>query len=554
VGLNAASYLREHSQTQPDTVALRFPATAYSTAAPRWDAVTYRELEAWSDELARGFAQFGISAGEKTLILAKPSLEFYAMLFGLMKVGAVPILLDPGMGLRNLLKCIAQTRPVAMVALTAVHIIASIIRSPFKSVRRKITVGPRLFWGGRRLEHCRVTGDSPVELAALDPDDKMAIVFTSGSTGAPKGVVWTQELFRAQVSSVQQMLDMGPGITQVQCFAAFAMQDICWGHTCVIPKMNLAKPATAKPADVVAAIVEHQADSAFASPIVWINLGPYCRTRGIQLHSLNKAITTGAPIPVNVHRQYREILDEGTQFWTPYGATEAIPVTHIATDEILGDTHEKTKKGAGTCVGWPAVGAEVQIIGITEEAISTWSDDLALAQGEIGEIVVRGPQVSREYYECPEANAKAKIQSDAGVMHRMGDLGYFDEKGRLWFCGRKAHRLETVHGLVPAVSVEGIFNDHPKVFRTALVGVGVRGQENPILCVQPKKGVSSWKDEDVAELLQRAAGTRWEGVVAAVLVHKNFPTDARHNSKIRREDLKVWATSQRWNRQIGVRT
>jgi acyl-coenzyme A synthetase/AMP-(fatty) acid ligase len=136
----------------------------------------------------------------------------------------------------------------------------------------------------------------------------------------------------------------------------------------------------------------------------------------------------------------------------------------------------------------------------------------------------------------------------------MGDLGYFDEKGRLWFCGRKAHRLETVHGLVPAVPVEGIFNDHPKVFRTALVGVGVRGQENPVLCVQPKKGVSSWKDEDVAELLQRAAGTRWEGVVAAVMVHKNFPTDARHNSKIRREDLKVWATSQRWNRQIGVRT
>jgi acyl-CoA synthetase (AMP-forming)/AMP-acid ligase II len=551
--VNAASYLREHSQQQPNTVALRFPASGYSTKSPVWDSITYAELETWSDDFARGFAEFGLTAGERTLVLVKPSLEFYAMLFGLMKVGAVPVLLDPGMGLKKLLTCISQTAPTSMVALSAVHLIASILRRPFRSVQRKITVGPRLFWGGQTLKQCRRPAEEPFDIASLKTDDKMAIVFTSGSTGTPKGVVWTQELFRAQVRSVQAMLETGPGTTQVQCFAAFAIQDICWGHTCVIPNMNLAKPATAKPADVVAAIVEHQADTAFASPIVWINVGPYCRDNGITLHSLNKAVTTGAPIPVHVHVQYREILKPDTQFWTPYGSTEAIPVSHIATKEILEETHEETQQGAGTCVGWPAEGVEISIIGITEQAISNWVDDLALLQGEIGEIVVRGPQVSREYYERPEANSQSKIQSDAGIMHRMGDLGYFDTKGRLWFCGRKAHRVETLQGLVPAVPVEGLFNDHPKVFRTALVGVGLRGQEIPVLCVQPKlKG--SWDDQSSEELLKRAAGTRWEGVVQAVLVHDDFPTDARHNSKIRREDLKVWASSQQWNRQIGAGT
>jgi olefin beta-lactone synthetase len=552
--VNAASYLRTHALNQPETIALRFPSAGYTTAKPSWDAISYRALDEWSDELARGFVDFGIQPGEKTLVLVKPSIQFYAMLFGLMKVGAVPVLLDPGMGIRKLLQCIAQTGPTTMVALTAVHVIASLIRGPFRSVKRKITVGPRFFWGGKRLKQCRLSGDAPFEMAELAPDDKMAIVFTSGSTGTPKGVVWGQALFQAQVTSVEKMLGMGPGNIQVQCFAAFAIQDICWGQTCVIPKMNLAKPATANPADVVAAIVEHEADSAFASPIVWIHVGPYCRGEGLRLPSLNKAVTTGAPIPVHVHEQYREILNDGTQFWTPYGSTEAIPVSHIATDEILNDTHEKTQQGAGTCVGWPAHGVEIQIIGITEEPIAQWSDGLVLPQGEIGEIVVRGAQVSSEYYERPGANRDSKIVSEAGIMHRMGDLGYFDEQGRLWFCGRKAHRLETAHGLVPAVPVEGLFNDHPKVFRTALVGVGLRGQEEAVLCVQLKPGLGALSAAEEVALLERAAETRWKGVVTAVMVHPNFPTDARHNSKIRREDLKAWAENRRVSRQIGART
>ena len=548
--LNAASYLREHAQNQPDVVALRFPARSYTTARPAWDALTYAELDQWSDELAYGFADYGLTAGEKTLVLVKPSLEFYAMLFGLLKVGAVPVLLDPGMGPKRLFRCIEQTKPTTMVALSVVQLIASIFRAPFRSVKRKVTVGPKLFWGGRTLQQCRMSRSDAFPIASLEPQDKMAIVFTSGSTGTPKGVVWSQELFGAQVSSVQDMLEMRPGITEVQCFAAFAIQDICWGQTCVIPKMNLAKPATAKPADIVAAIQHHKADYAFASPIVWIHTGPYCQEKGVRLPSLSKAVTTGAPIPVYVHEQYREILAPGTQFWTPYGATEAIPVSHIATDEILSDTHERTKMGAGTCVGWPAKGADVRIIRITDDAIATWSDDLELPSGEIGEIVVRGTQVSLAYYERPEANAAAKISSDQGIMHRMGDLGYLDSEGRIWFCGRKAHRLETAHGMVPAVPVEGLFNDHPRVFRTALVGVGMRGQEIPLLCVEPAKR-GDWSETDSEALLKRAAGTRWEGVVRGVLVRDRFPTDARHNSKIRREDLKQWAQERRWNYQIG---
>ena len=189
--MNAASYLRTHSENQPDTVALRFPSKSYSTANPSWDSLTYGELDRWSDELAYGFRDYGLTPGEKTLVLVKPSLEFYAMLFGLLKVGAVPVLLDPGMGLKRLFRCIAQTKPTAMVALSVVQLIASIVRAPFRSVKRKITVGPRLFWGGRTLKQCRLAREESFPLAPLEAKDKMAIVFTSGSTGTPKGVMHT---------------------------------------------------------------------------------------------------------------------------------------------------------------------------------------------------------------------------------------------------------------------------------------------------------------------------------------------------------------------------
>ena len=134
----------------------------------------------------------------------------------------------------------------------------------------------------------------------------------------------------------------------------------------------------------------------------------------------------------------------------------------------------------------------------------------------------------------------AKIAADHGFYHRMGDLGYRDADGRLWFCGRKAHRLETEAGMVPAVPVEGIYNEHPDVLRTALVGVGPRGAERPVLCVELEAG-KTWSTALAEELATLAEGTRWASVAPTLVHHPGFPTDARHNSKIRREDLKVWA-------------
>jgi acyl-CoA synthetase (AMP-forming)/AMP-acid ligase II len=307
--------------------------------------------------------------------------------------------------------------------------------------------------------------------------------------------------------------------------------------------MDLSKPAKAKPADIVAALRTFEPEVAFASPVVWQNLSRHCLDNNIELLSIKTAITVGAPIPAYLHRRFRKILSEDAQIWTPYGATEGLPVSYIATDEILGETWDRTAKGHGTCVGHTAPGMEIAIIGITEDPIASWSDDLKLPVGEIGEVVIKGRQVSPEYKDVPGANEKAKIPDGGGVRHRMGDLGYIDEVGRLWFCGRKAHRLQTAHAMIPAVPVEGVFNEHPDVFRTALVGIGPTGSEIPVLCVEMEPG-KSWSPEVEAALVALGADTDHADVVERFLHNASFPTDARHNSKIRREDLKLWAETR----------
>ena len=339
------------------------------------------------------------------------------------------------------------------------------------------------------------------------------------------------------------MLGFEPGMTDVQAFAAFALFDICLGMTTVIPSMDLSKPATARPEDIVAAIRHNEPEAAFGSPIVWQNTTRYCIANAITLPSLVTTMTVGAPIPAYLHHRFRQILAPGRQVFTPYGATEGLPVSWIGTDEILSETWPKTARGAGTCVGRLAPFVAVRVVRITDDPLPEWDDALQVPTGELGEIIVSGPQISREYKDAPEANRASKIADGDAQWHRMGDLGYLDEQGRLWFCGRKKHRLETPDGVVPAVPVEGVFNEHPEVFRTALVGVGTAGTEVPVLCVELEPG-KQWSPELEAALVALAADTPHAGLVQRFLHNPAFPTDARHNSKIRREDLKPWAEAR----------
>lgn len=535
--------LKERAAEAPERRALAFPAGVDAAGQPTWSWLTYGELDALADRYAAGFAATGLQRGERTLLLLKPSHDFYGVIFGLLRLGAIPVLLDPRMGLKPLLACIAHTQPTAIVAIPPVHVVRLLARGTFATVTKVYTAGRRLFWGGHTLEAVKAAGAGSFQGPDLAADDEAAIVFTSGSTGTPKGVSYRHGGFTSAARYIQEMYGLQPPTTIVECFAPFAVFDLCMGSSVVIPQMDLSRPASAEPARIVEAIQRTEASVAFASPIVWLNTVRWCQDKGVKLPSLRAVLSAGAPIPVDLHRRFREILPEGAQVHTPYGCTEGMPVASVATDAILSETAALTEQGAGTCVGALAPGIDVRIVRITDEPMPTWSEDLREEPGQIGEIVIGGAVVSPEYKELPEANRLSKIDDGGRTLHRMGDLGYLDATGRLWFCGRKAHRIRAASGMIPADPVEGVFNAHPKVWRSALVGVGEPGAEVPVLCVELEKG-QTWTNEDEAALLALADDTRYARLVRAVLVHPGFPVDARHNSKIRREDLKVWATGK----------
>jgi acyl-CoA synthetase (AMP-forming)/AMP-acid ligase II len=264
----------------------------------------------------------------------------------------------------------------------------------------------------------------------------------------------------------------------------------------------------------------------------------------VRLPSLRRVISAGAPVSATVIERFTRMLGPDVQVHTPYGATEALPVASIGSDEILGETRKQTENGGGVCVGRPVTGMRVRIIRISDEPIPTWSDDLELPAGQIGEIAVQGPVVTRSYWNRPESTALAKIEDPAlgGFYHRMGDLGYLDQHGRLWMCGRKAHRVRAERGDSFTVPCEGIFNAHPAVYRTAVVGMGEHGRARPVLCVELLPECRGQDRERIRqELLALGAAHEETRDITAILFHPSFPVDIRHNAKIFREKLAVWA-------------
>jgi acyl-CoA synthetase (AMP-forming)/AMP-acid ligase II len=268
------------------------------------------------------------------------------------------------------------------------------------------------------------------------------------------------------------------------------------------------------------------------------------------LPTVRRVISAGAPASARDVERFVKLLPESAEVFTPYGATEALPAANIGSREILTETRHLTDQGKGVCVGRPVPGMTVHVIPITDDPVKEWGPALCLPPGEVGEFVVRGPVVTRQYYNRPEATRLAKIRDPetGDVLHRMGDVGYLDDRGRLWFCGRKSHRVVTPWGTLFTDMVEPVFNTVPGAFRTALVGVARGGVTYPVVCVEGAPNSLAWRGTplgswEAVEADLRAASRRFGHTqgIETFLLHPGFPVDVRHNSKIFREKLAIWA-------------
>lgn len=543
---NIAAVLKRRAKESPERIAIRCPKVFGGRGPIEYQNLTYAELEAETNRIAAGLKASGLKRGMRTALMVRPSIELFILMFALFKLGAVPVLIDPGIDKKALKACLAEAAPEAFIGIPLAHAARILLGWGKETIRIHITVGRRWFWGGKTYDNVRQLGFEHVDfpIAETEQNELAAILFTSGATGIPKGVEYLHRHFLAQVVMIRATFGISPGEISLPTFPPFALFDPALGMTSVIPDMDPTKPGSVNAERLVEAINQFGVTSLFGSPALVDRLARYGEQHGTKLRTLKRVISAGAPVSPDVVARLYRMLPEDAKIYTPYGATECLPVCAIEGREIL-DVAERTREGAGICVGKPLAANRVRILRASDATVSTISTQNEVQPGQIGEIVVLGPTTTQSYFRRPEATRKAKIVEADKLWHRMGDLGYFDNQGRLWYVGRSVHRIETGNGVFYPEQVEGVFNQHPKVKRTALVGVQINGFRTPAICVEliphvPKQQWARIKDE------LRAIGARFAvtSPIRHFYPHPGFPVDIRHNAKIDRVKLGEWVAKR----------
>jgi len=542
---NIASALSTQAELQGNNIAIHYP-TGKRGSRSSYESASYRALDELSNNYANGLIEYGIGRGVRTALMLTPGLEFFAMFFALFKAGAVPVLIDPGIGIKPLKTCLAEARPEAFIGVTKAQIARKLLG--WAPDAKLVTSGPKLGWGGLNTKQLRKLGQktSGTVLADTKADEMAALLFTSGSTGIPKGVVYRHRHFMNQVEMLQSAFDIRAGEVDLPTFPPFALFDPAMGMTTIVPIMNPTRPAKVDPRLLVQTINRFEVTNIFGSPALLNVLGRYTESENIQLPSVRRIISAGAAMPVATIRRLQKTLAVDADVYTPYGATECLPVASVSGTELNHEVEQRTAAGEGTCIGRPVAPNEIRIIPVTDSVLETFEDTVELPVGITGEIVVQGPTSTDSYWGREEQTLLAKItDTEDRIWHRMGDAGYFDTEGRLWYCGRKSQRVVNENEIMFADQIEAIFNVHPEVARTALVGIGTADRQTPVLCVEPLDKPGPKRRERIRfDLLQIGSGHTAAKSIKQILFHKSFPVDIRHNAKIGREKLARWAAEK----------
>ena len=521
---------------QPDKAAVKIPRGRTSTGDIDYLVLSFAELDAETDSWVAHLQRKGLQRGDRVLVMVRQGLPLIAAAFALFKLGAVPVIIDPGMGRKNFLACVARSKPRVLLGIPFAQLMSHVFRSAFASIGLRV-------WVSGSPTACLKSSQPEIEnqkskIVNSDAADLAAVLFTSGSTGAPKGVCYEHGMFDAQIRLIRDTYGIEPGEVDLPMLPIFALFNPALGMTTIVPELDPSRPAMVDPEKIVRAILQEKATNSFGSPTLWRKIFDHCLARGITLPSLRRVLCAGAAVPASLWSDASRVLPNG-KLHSPYGATEVLPVATVSSDGM------DFRPEFGTLIGRPLRENRVKIIAFSDSPVATLTDVRELPPGETGEIIVTGPTTTKEYDRLPVATTLAKIRALDGIIwHRMGDAGSLDETGRLWFSGRIAERVETAQGTLHTEPVEQVFRGHAQVARCALIGLGPRGRQVPALVVQSKSS-SADQTRLARELRELALQHPHTAGIKKFFFQPAFPVDVRHNAKIHRLALARWAATAR---------
>ena len=412
---NVAARLPAMAARIPDQIAIASPlgSAAQGTRRP-YRTMTFTQLEISTNSIAAGLQQMGIQPGMRIVLLVPFGADFITLVFALLKIGAVIVLVDPGMGRRNLIRCLEATRPDGFVAIPVAQAVRMALRRRFPKARFNVTVGRR--WGllpSPTLRDLKGTPSSLFEPPETTADSQAAIICTTGSTGPPKGVLYTHRTFTSQVDAIRQHYQIEPGGRDLSGFPLFGLFNAVMGTTTIIPDMDPTRPADVEPRRLLDAIQQWQITQAFGSPALWTTVSRYAQPLNLRIDSLRRVLSAGAPVPLHVLQAMRALLPSEARFHTPYGATEALPIASIDGEEVLELLHQTEAVGVGTCVGRKLPGIQWRVSGIDDGPLESIDQTRPLPVGSIGGLMVTGDVVTRQYVTRTDQNSLHKVRAIA---------------------------------------------------------------------------------------------------------------------------------------------
>ena len=490
--------------------------------------VSWASLNRRVERLAAGLAAAGIGPGSRVALLVEPSADLTASVYAVWRAGAVIVVADKGLGLGGMRRALRSASVDAVIGSGQGLAAARGMGLP------GIRIGAGVPGRAARVlgaAHTLAELESLTVESAPEPtvDGDCAVLFTSGATGPAKGVVYTRRQALAQLELVRGSYALGPADRLVAAFAPFAILGPALGIGSAVPDIDVTEPGSltaAKLADAAAAV---GGTVVFASPAalrrVVATASAVTDDQRTALGGVRLLMSAGAPVPLSLLHELRTVLPNA-EAHTPYGMTEALPVTDVSAAEI-----EAAGAGNGVCVGRPLAGVEVRVSPLSP--LGDADGPLTADPGTTGEVCVRAPHV-KDRYDALWATERAASR-DSG-WHRTGDVGRLDDAGRLWIEGRLPHVISTADGVVTPVGVEQRVEALAEVTAAAAVGVGPAGTQVVVLVVVPTAGGprrATLAAPDLADTVRAAAGVE----VAAVLVTADLPVDIRHQSKVDRREV-----------------